>query len=101
VASTYNIAPIGFSSFGIFANHSSEPNMNVVRVLSSKGIIIILKAKRDITEGEELTYNYNSEKGEYDVSFSTKVQKHINPYIEIFWRVYHILSATPFLQLNC
>jgi hypothetical protein len=48
VASTYNIAPIAFSSFGIFANHSSEPNMDVIRALSSKGIIIILKAKKDI-----------------------------------------------------
>lgn len=66
---TFVIYPDKSWSFGPFMNHGiSKTNVKTVKILTKKGIQVMLIASRSIAKEEEMFYDYNGEYVEYDTS---------------------------------
>ena len=56
----YAVCPIQHASLGNHFNHSNQNNLETFRILTTKGVIIIIRVREEkIKAGEELTISYN------------------------------------------
>lgn len=63
---SFSIVPHQVASFGcIFNCAKKSATMEALTCATDDQFLVIFRAKRDIREGEELTYSYNADMQEY------------------------------------